>query len=120
MTVTIHRALLVLSLAASTLLGTACNTLVTRVNPQQVGLGVQMGGIQQMFGQGSLQSTGLVTDLAIQGNGFFVLSDRGGGRSFSRAGNFTFDRDGDLITQAGKPTTGRSGQPEVRRAVPVR
>ncbi len=75
-------------------------------NPQQIGLGVQTGGIQQLFEQGSLQTTGLVTDLAIQGNGFFVLADRSGGRSFSRAGNFTFDRDGYLISQAGQRVQG--------------
>ena len=45
-------------------------------NPQQVGLGTQIAGIDQMFSQGSLQSTGLVTDVAIQGNGFFVVADR--------------------------------------------
>ncbi len=71
-------------------------------NPQQVGLGVQVAGIDPIFSQGSLQSTGLVTDLAIQGNGFFVLRDRAGGRSYTRAGNFTFDRDGNMVTPAGQ------------------
>lgn len=71
-------------------------------NPQQVGLGVQVAGIDPIFSQGSLQGTGLVTDLAVQGNGFFVLRDRSGGRSYTRAGNFTFDRDGNLVTPAGQ------------------
>jgi flagellar hook protein FlgE len=70
-------------------------------NPQQIGLGVQFAGIDPIFSQGSLQSTGLVTDVAIQGNGFFVLADRAGGRAFTRAGNFTFDKDGSLVTPSG-------------------
>jgi flagellar hook protein FlgE len=71
-------------------------------NPQQVGLGTQIAGIDQIFGQGSLQTTGIVTDVAIQGNGFFVLADRAGGRTLSRAGNFTFDKDGNLVTASGQ------------------
>jgi flagellar hook protein FlgE len=71
-------------------------------NPQQVGLGTQIAGIDQIFGQGSLQTTGLVTDVAIQGNGFFVLSDRAGARTLTRAGNFTFDKDGFLVTSNGQ------------------
>ena len=75
-------------------------------NPQQVGLGTQIAGIDQMFSQGSLQSTGLVTDVAIQGNGFFVVADRAGGRALTRAGNFTFDKDGNLVTAAGQYVQG--------------
>ena len=70
-------------------------------NPQQVGLGVQTAGIDLLFGQGSLQTTDLVTDVAIQGNGFFVLADQAGGRGFTRAGNFNFDKDGNLVTSNG-------------------
>ena len=44
-------------------------------NPVQVGLGVRIGTIDVNFGQGSLQTTGVSSDLAIQGAGFFVLSD---------------------------------------------
>ena len=70
-------------------------------NPQQVGLGVQTSGIQQIYSQGSLQTTALVTDAALQGNGFFVLSDANGGQRFTRAGAFTFDKDGFLVNPAG-------------------
>ena len=71
-------------------------------NPQQVGLGVQTSGIQQLYSQGSLQTTALVTDTAVQGNGFFVLSDANGGQRFSRAGNFTFDKEGFMVNSAGQ------------------
>ncbi|MBI4652136.1 flagellar hook protein FlgE [Candidatus Desantisbacteria bacterium] len=65
-------------------------------NAQQVGLGTSIGSIDTLFSQGSLQSTGLITDLAIQGDSFFVLSD-GSNNFFSRAGAFSFDSTGNLI-----------------------
>ncbi len=65
-------------------------------NPQQVGLGVQIASIDVDFDQGSLLTTGVSSDLAIQGNGFFVLSD-GTKRAFSRDGSFTLNANGLLI-----------------------
>jgi len=70
-------------------------------NPMQVGLGVQMGSVDTIFTQGNLESTGVKTDMAIQGNGFFILSD-GTNEYYTRAGNFQFDADGRLVN----PTTG--------------
>lgn len=65
------------------------------VNPMQVGLGVKVGSIETIHTQGSPQSTGNRTDMAIQGEGFFVV--RNGGQTFyTRAGNFVLDRDGNL------------------------
>ncbi|MDX2192536.1 MAG: flagellar hook-basal body complex protein [Gemmatimonadales bacterium] len=66
------------------------------INPIQIGSGMNIGTIDQMFTQGSLESTGQNTDMAIQGNGFFVVSD-GQRRVFTRAGNFQLDADGRLI-----------------------
>lgn len=66
------------------------------VNPIQIGSGMNIGSIDQLFTQGSLQSTGQNTDLAIQGNSFFVLGD-GAKQVFTRAGNFQLDADGRLI-----------------------
>jgi flagellar hook protein FlgE len=65
-------------------------------NPQQLGLGMQVGAVDNLFQQGGLESTGQVTDLAIQGNAFFVLSD-GQGEFFTRAGSFGFDGDSHLV-----------------------
>ena len=59
-------------------------------NPQQVGLGTQVGSIDTNFSQGNFQTTGKKTDLAIQGPGFFVLSD-GNSRVYTRAGIFGLD-----------------------------
>lgn len=71
------------------------------INPIQVGLGMNIGSIDQNFSQGNLESTGVTTDLAIQGNAFFVASD--GSRTFyTRAGNFQLDADGRMVA----PTNG--------------
>lgn len=65
-------------------------------NPMQVGLGSKISSVDKIFSQGSFQNTGKKTDLAIQGDGFFVLSDSQG-NYFSRAGNFTLDSSGFLV-----------------------
>ena len=69
------------------------------VNPQQVGLGMSIASIDKNMTQGSFQSTGKTTDVAISGEGFFVLAD-GDKQFFTRAGNFDVDRDGFLVNPA--------------------
>jgi flagellar hook protein FlgE len=78
------------------------------VNPAQVGLGVQMGGISTNFGQGSAQTTGKSTDLMIQGDGFFVVKS-GNSEAYTRAGSFTFDTDGRLVNNSGMRVQGWLG-----------
>ena len=57
------------------------------VNPIQVGLGMNIGSIDLLFTQGNIESTGVTTDLAIQGDAFFVVSD-GAKDVYTRSGNF--------------------------------
>lgn len=66
------------------------------VNPKQVGLGSLVATIDTVHTQGNLQTTNKVTDLSIQGEGFFVLSD-GPQRYYTRNGAFDFDREGSLV-----------------------
>lgn len=74
-------------------------TEVGGVNPKEVGLGMMVASIDTIFTQGNLQSTGVATDVAIQGNGFFVLKN--GEQSFySRAGAFGLDNEGTLVNPA--------------------
>lgn len=68
-------------------------------NPMQVGLGVNLGSIDQIMTQGSVQLTGRGTDLAIDGNGFFIVEDSGGRRYYTRAGIFDRDGEGFLVHQ---------------------
>ena len=92
-------------------------------NPMQVGLGVTTGAISPVFSQGAIENTREATNVAIQGGGFFVVADDDGSYAYTRAGNFTFDKDGKLVTPDGHfvqgyigidPATGAvitSGQP---------
>jgi len=66
-------------------------------NPMQLGLGSSIGSIDNLMTQGNLKFTGNSTDLAIQGNGFFLLSD-GTGEYLTRNGAFVLDADNRLIS----------------------
>src|SRR5689334_8405880 len=69
------------------------------VNPEQVGLGMLISGIDTIQTQGTLQSTGKLTDMAIQGDGYFVMSD-GKQQLFTRDGSFDLGTDGTLVNPA--------------------
>ncbi len=76
-----------------------------------IGRGVDFWGARAVWSQGSLENTSSPTDLAINGRGFFILNDANGGRFYSRAGEFNFDRNGDLrnpddLVVQGYPVTG--------------
>ncbi len=70
-----------------------------------VGLGVRTGSIERDFSQGILQTTGKITDLGLEGEGFFVLND-GNQNLYTRAGNFHFDGNGRLVTANGASLQG--------------
>jgi len=71
----------------------------------QQGEGDQVATIESQFTQGSIVSTGNATDVAIDGNGFFVLGE-GGGDIYTRDGNFGLNQNGQLISQSGLPVMG--------------
>ena len=75
------------------------------VNPLQVGNGSAIGSIDNLFSQGNIQSTGNQTDLAIRGDGLFVVSN-GQRDYFTRAGEFQWDSQGRLVV----PTSGMKVQ----------
>lgn len=70
-------------------------------NAIEVGLGTRINSIDRVFSQGNFENTGNRNDLAIQGDGFFVLGD-GQRQYFSRAGNFQIDADGSLLAAGGR------------------
>lgn len=74
-------------------------------DPIQLGAGATVGSMPQMFTQGSVSSTGVPTDVAIQGNGFFVIQ-QGGVTSYTRAGNFSVDKNNFLVTADGQQVMG--------------
>ena len=76
-------------------------------NPMQVGLGMNIDAIDIMMDRGSVQRTESPTDLSIEGEGFFIV--RGGNEGafyFTRAGNFTIDKLGNLVTATGQNVYG--------------
>jgi len=80
--------------------GSAPSGQIGGVNPAQVGLGVRLGSITADFSTGPLGATGVSTDLAIEGDGFFIVDDAGVQR-FTRNGNFSLDRGFNLTTASG-------------------
>lgn len=74
-------------------------------NPTQVGLGVSIAGTQRNFANGAIAATGSATDLAIEGNGLFVV-DRGGQQIYTRSGAFQLSAQRDLVTITGERVMG--------------
>lgn len=68
-------------------------------NAQQISLGVQTGAINNIMTQGAASTTGNNTDLMIQGEGYFILTD-GTNQYYTRAGAFSLDNDGNLVNSA--------------------
>ena len=75
------------------------------VNGVQIGLGVQLAAVSTNFGQGSSQLTGVSTDFAIQGSGFFTINN-GTENLFTRSGSFTLDANGKLVSPDGSIVQG--------------
>ncbi|MFZ5776062.1 MAG: flagellar hook-basal body complex protein [Thermodesulfobacteriota bacterium] len=78
-------------------------SVATAAGSAQVGRGVTLTTIDGLFAQGSFESTSSATDLAIGGQGFFMLraSDSAEADMYTRAGEFRFDREGYLVSPSG-------------------
>jgi flagellar hook protein FlgE len=70
------------------------------INPISMGLGAVTGSINKYFGQGPIETTGNNTDMAINGNGFFVIRE-GNGYAYTRDGSFYLGEDGSLLAGDG-------------------
>jgi len=79
------------------------------INPMQIGLGVNLAAVTNVMTQGAPQATGRVTDLAIQGTGFFVVSDGTGRLFYTRDGAFDLDAEGFLVNASGYRVQGLDG-----------
>lgn len=77
------------------------------INAKQVGSGVTIDSLDTVFKQGNVEGTGILTDLAISGDAFFIARALDGGPNYyTRAGNFRFDADGTLVTTEGLAVQG--------------
>lgn len=77
---------------------------------EDVGGGIWVRGTATDFSPGNLKRTGIETDFAVNGDGFFVV-ERDGQQFLTRAGNFLFTADGELVTQNGDAVLGDDGSP---------
>lgn len=81
--------------------GTGPSALSGGTNPSQLGLGATLGAVQRIFSPGSIQTTGFPTDMAVEGNGFFVLRTALNEQVFTRNGAFTLSANNKLVSQNG-------------------
>lgn len=83
------------------------------INPRQVGNGVYLAAVDNIFTSGVLKSTQSTTDLAIQGTGFFVVRGEGVNQNYyTRAGDFNFDNTNTLTTPSGYRVQGWMADPD--------
>lgn len=79
--------------------------------PGQLGAGTRVQSIQKILAQGAIAQTGVATDLALDGDGMFVVEGRDGERMYTRAGQFTLDQDGYLVNLDGLRVQGFNADP---------
>ncbi len=78
----------------------------SRVALGQTGMGVQVDSVRTLFTQGGYESSNTLTDLSLNGKGFFQVTDMEGNAFYTRAGDFRFDKQGFLKLPTGHVLTG--------------
>ena len=92
-------------------IGTAPSGNLGGVNPIQVGLGTTIGATSTNFNQGSIETTGVPSDLAVSGNGFFIVTDSTGRPFYTRDGSFSLGADQVLTNSKGMLVQGWMADP---------
>jgi len=86
--------------------GTEPDETTGGTNPVQFGHGSTLAALQRNFGQGQLQSTGVPSDVAVDGDGFFIVNSAGGDELYTRDGSFSLDSDNVLVASDGSTVQG--------------
>lgn len=86
--------------------GTAPNGTTGGVNPTQIGLGAVVGTTQRDITPGSIETTGVPSDMAIEGDGYFILTGSDGRTVYSRDGSFSLDAGNQLVSIDGRRVMG--------------
>ena len=81
--------------------GSASNGSYGGTNPLQIGSGATVGAITKDFSSGSTESTGIMSDVAIQGEGMFIVQDTEGANHYTRDGSFQFNSENYLLSSDG-------------------
>ncbi len=92
-------------LSRSFSLGSAPSANSGGTNPGQIGLGVGIGATQRNFNNGGISATGISTDLALEGDGFFIVNGAGK-QQYTRSGAFQFNATNELVTPSGARVQG--------------
>ncbi len=94
------------------------------INPRQTGLGVQVAEIQANHNQGTIEISSSPSDLAIQGDGFFIVQGNSGERLYTRNGIFKLNADAELVNSTGQRLLGYGVDDQFRlqetRLVPLK
>jgi len=99
--------------------GTAAGQQSTVPTGLQLGLGTHAASNEIVFTEGSFTETDNPLDLVIQGNGFFQVLQPSGTLAYTRAGQFQFDKDGNMVTSAGMPLQPQITIPPEAQAVTI-
>src|ERR1700753_2268463 len=75
-------------------------------DPLQTGSGVSIAATDSDFSEGNLNATGTPSNMALSGNGFFVVQNSNGGTNYTRSGDFTVSNDGQITTPSGELVLG--------------
>lgn len=94
--------------AKTVTLGSAPTRSLGGTNPMQIGLGTKVASISKNFAGGTPQSTGVISDLYLDGQGFFCVEGANNEILLTRAGNFSVDSNGYLTTSNGNRILGTS------------
>ena len=89
------------ALYQTSIYASAPNNSIGGINPSQVGVGTKVSGIFTNMVQGAIQTTGRRSDLAIDGDGFFMVDLGNGEIGYTRDGSFSLDANGQLVTAQG-------------------
>jgi flagellar hook protein FlgE len=104
--------------ASSTLFANMMNQGLSSAGSLAAGQGVEVTDMPTQFVQGSFENTGSATDMAIDGEGFFMVKDTGGVPLYTRAGAFHIDKKGNLVDGKGYKVQGYSIEDEILSTVP--
>jgi flagellar hook protein FlgE len=96
--------------AGNTYFAAVLNQSLSGSGSLAVGQGVAVSSIATQFSQGSFETTSNATDLAIDGDGFFMVDNTDGATYYTRAGNFYIDKDGFLVDGSGYKVQGYTAQ----------
>jgi flagellar hook protein FlgE len=104
--------------ASSTLFASIMNQGLSNVGSLATGQGVKIANVATQYTQGSFETTGNATDMAIDGDGFFIVNDPSIGTLYTRVGSFHIDKNNNLVDSNGYKVQGYMAESGVMSSIP--